>query len=123
MEARWQSAEAQKYKTFTQAVNDYVAANPTYTGTLTWPTLQSADTTAPSLRGATMPPSYKAVVNAGTFTICGELSQGALALIVDNLPDEQRGKQTAVSSALNTPFQVLGPSSTDFTAEASKCVP
>lgn len=29
MEARWQIAEAQKYKTFTQAVNDYVAANPT----------------------------------------------------------------------------------------------
>lgn len=113
------AAEVLRYKNFTESVAGWVTANPAYVGTVTWTTIQGAATTPTAYRSATMPASFKAVVNAGSYVVCGELSQPAVAIIVKNMPDESQGVQTPGASGAQ--YHVLGPSSTNFAAEALKC--
>lgn len=120
-EARRAPAEVLAYQNFTQSVEAYVAANPTYSGTLTWANIRNAASTPLGMRQASMPSTFKAVVVTGQFVICGELSQAAAARLVSHLPAEMKGQQATIVVPGNPVFQVLGPSTTDFNAEATKC--
>lgn len=111
--------ELQRYRNFTESVEAWVEANPTYVGTVTWTTLKTADTTPPAFKGVAMPMSFKAVINAGQYVVCGELDQAALALLVQDMPEEMQGRQPNLAGSQE--FHVLGPATIDYAAEATKC--
>lgn len=92
METRLDRHAVSNYRVFVYVVRSYLAANPSYTGTLSWANLKGATSTPPAMRKADMPASWKAVVAApGSFVVCGEMSERAAQTLNQFLPQGMRG--------------------------------
>ena len=77
-----------QYRMFSYATALYLQANPTYSGTLTWSTVGPAASTPPSMRNASMPSTFKAVVqSSASYVICGELSESAATALQQLKPE------------------------------------
>ncbi|NEX63362.1 hypothetical protein [Noviherbaspirillum galbum] len=85
-EAAIASAQVGLYRAFMVIVQQYVIANPGYSGTLTWSTLKAASTTPDSMKNLNLNSTWKAIADGtGNFVICAQLSEqttGALGQLM-----------------------------------------
>lgn len=80
-------SEVDNYRVFAYAVNGYLSANPTFTGTLTWSTIKTLDSLPEGQRSANLPSSWKAVViSASDYVLCTQMSEQAAGAVGQLFP-------------------------------------
>lgn len=100
-ETRYAASEAGMYRSFAWAAQSYMAANPTFSGTLTWDALRAAETTPPAMREVNLNPSWKVVANDGNWVICAQLSERAVAALGQLMPQTAKPVRTVVQGSEN----------------------
>lgn len=105
-----------QYRMFAYVTWLYLRENPGYSGTLTWSTLGPALSTPPTMRNASMPSTFKAVVTSpASYVVCGELSEPAATALRQLMPEEIKPFVAGGNKIVLTTDQTIANS------EASKC--
>ena len=96
---RYASAQVSLYRSFALVVQQYVAANATYAGTITWAMLAVASTTPDSMKKIQMNSTWKAVADgAGNFVICAQLDEAAVGALGQMMPTSAAPVRTVIAN-------------------------
>ena len=105
-----------QYRAFAFVTAEYLRANETFTGTLTWAILRESPTTPQGMKNAEVHHSFRAVVTSPTdYVICGELPEGAATAINQLMPDTEQAKRTSAGK------MVFAKDQAEAEALAAKC--
>lgn len=96
--ARYASAEVGLYRAFALATQQYVNANATYAGTITWPMLAASTTTPDSMRNVQVNDTWKAIADgAGNFVLCAQMDESAVAALGQMMPSSATPIRTTIN--------------------------
>lgn len=119
--------ELAKYRMFSYAANQYVAAHAYATAgieTITWAQIRVADTTPPGAQAVDVPSTWMVRRDASRWALCAALDESTVAMMQQLLPKEKQivMRGSALSVSLSNQL-VLGETSTsEATAYGTLCL-